>query len=71
MADLDFAHGAGMQDGAIENDYMDFIHKYMAAFAVRFTRPKSSPLLISSQLRASAPLVQFTNFCLTSPKTLI
>ncbi|KUJ09935.1 high nitrogen upregulated cytochrome P450 monooxygenase-like protein 2 [Mollisia scopiformis] len=30
MADLAFAHNAGMQDGTRQNDYMGFIHKYMA-----------------------------------------
>ncbi|KAE8441592.1 hypothetical protein EG329_004641 [Mollisiaceae sp. DMI_Dod_QoI] len=34
MSDLSFAHDAGMQDGKQENDYMDFIHKYMAIITV-------------------------------------
>jgi hypothetical protein len=34
MADLSFAHDAGMQDGTGDNSYMDFIHKYVALFSV-------------------------------------
>ncbi|KAE9378959.1 cytochrome P450 [Stipitochalara longipes BDJ] len=34
MADLSFAHDAGMQDGKGDNEYMDFTHKYMWAVGV-------------------------------------
>lgn len=34
MADLSFAHDAGMQDGKGDNEYMGFTHKYMFAVGV-------------------------------------
>lgn len=61
MADLGFAHDAGMQDGGKENDYINFIHKYMATFAVRTTLSKmfTHPNLFSIQtIGALRPLHQ-------------
>ncbi|CZR65232.1 related to pisatin demethylase cytochrome P450 [Phialocephala subalpina] len=34
MADLSFAQDSGMQDGTRVNDYMEFLHKYMAAIVI-------------------------------------
>jgi hypothetical protein len=39
MADLSFAHDAGMQDGTGDNSYMDFVHKYIALFSVGHPPP--------------------------------
>jgi hypothetical protein len=39
MADLSFAHDAGMQDGTGDNSYMDFVHKYIALFSVGRSPP--------------------------------
>jgi hypothetical protein len=34
MADLSFAHDAGMQSGAGDSLYLDFLHKYVSAIGV-------------------------------------
>ncbi len=48
MSDLSFAHDAGMQDGKQENDYMDFIHKYMAIITVRSVHSELFLLTLTS-----------------------
>ncbi|KAG4441033.1 hypothetical protein IFR05_003488 [Cadophora sp. M221] len=46
MADLSFAHDAGMQSGTGDNTYMHFIHKYMSAAGVIAVLRNLSQLLI-------------------------
>jgi hypothetical protein len=48
MADLGFAHDAGMQEGRGQNDYMEFIHKYMASFVVGLLNPSQYRSILTS-----------------------
>jgi hypothetical protein len=68
MADLSFGHDAGMQDGKGDNEYMDFVHKYMAAVGVCPLPLSLKELFPNNKARLSPPFVPSASSFRSSPK---